>query len=139
MKTKVEEYLKSRLPGHLFIVDIQLNESKKHLSVFLDGDAGISVETCGEISKELEQLLEEGTDNSHNYTLNVSSAGIGTPLTNRRQFRKNVNQSIAVSTDENHFKGRLVLVGNDHLAIKDTKKEAVAIKMKDIREAIVEI
>lgn len=139
MKAKVEEYLKSRLPSHLFIVDIHLNESKKHLSVFLDGDAGISVETCGEISRELEQLLEEGIENSHNYTLDVSSAGIGTPLTNSRQFRKNVNQSIAVSTDENHFKGRLVLVGNDHLAIKDTKKEAVAIKMKDIREAIVEI
>lgn len=139
MRSVVEEYLKKRLPGYLFVVDIQLNESKNHLSVYLDGDAGISVETCAKISKELEQVLDEESNNAGQYTLDVSSAGIGSPLVNSRQFRKNVNQNIQVSTFENSYQGRLVLVGSDHLAIKNPNKETVAIKMKDIREAIVEI
>lgn len=135
----MEEYLEGRLPVYLFVVDISMNESKNHLSVYLDGDAGVSVETCGKISKELEKILDEESTTPGQYTLDVSSAGIGSPLVNRRQFKKNVNQNIQVSTSENYYQGQLVLVGNDHLAIKNPKKETMAIKMKDIREAIVEI
>jgi ribosome maturation factor RimP len=139
MKRIVEKYLKRRLPDYLFVVHIHENESKNHLSVYLDGDAGISVETCGNISKELEKVLNDESTTPDQYTLDVSSAGIGSPLVKNRQFKKNVNQNIQVSTAENYYQGRLVLVGNDHLAIKNPRKETVAIKMKDIREATVEI
>jgi ribosome maturation factor RimP len=139
MKAAIQDYLDAHLPDDLFIVDIQVSESKNQVSVFLDGDAGISVDTCGKVSKKLEKFLDEASEVPTAYTLNVSSAGLDKPLYYPRQFKKNVNRNINVTTENKNYQGRLVLVSNDHLMIQPSKQDAVVLKMNQIQKALVEI
>lgn len=139
MKTRILAYLEKHLPSDLFIVGVTLSKTNNHINVYLDGDAGITVDTCGKISRELESWLDEADEIPQEYTLNVSSAGLDHPLVNERQFKKNVNRNLSVQTVEAIYKGQLVLAGADGLMLKVPKKHPIPFKYSEIQEAKVEI
>lgn len=139
MKTVIEQFLTSHLSDDLFIVEIKVSESNNQINVFIDGDAGITIDTIGKLSRELERFLDDQPTIPHQYMLNVSSAGLDRPLVNTRQFKKNVNRDLRVIVSEDEYQGRLVLVSDDHLIVQPGRKESVVFRMEDIEEAYVEI
>jgi Uncharacterized protein conserved in bacteria len=139
MKADLEAYLTANLPDGIFVVDITVGKNNSHINIYLDGDAGLNVDTCGKVSRELETWLDEANQIPQQYTLNVSSAGVDQPLNKRRQFRKNVNRNLKVKTLTTEYTAKLVLVDNDNLVLKTDKGKAVPLAFEDVKDARVEI
>ena len=83
----------------LFIVGVGLkgNQGNQRLSIWLDGDNGVTIEQCSRVSRMLSSQLEEEELIRSKYTLEVSSAGLDIPLQLVRQYDKNVGRNLKVT------------------------------------------
>ncbi len=80
----------------LFIVDIRVKPTA-NIKVFLDADSGLTVEKCMSVNRRLRAALdEEGLFPEGDYSLEISSPGVGEPLTLPRQFTKNIGRTLEV-------------------------------------------
>lgn len=80
----------------LFLVDIELKTgSGNELWIYLDGeDRGVNLDECAEISRELGFLIDAHELLDTKFRLNVSSPGLSRPLSDSRQYVKNVGRVI---------------------------------------------
>jgi ribosome maturation factor RimP len=118
IKAIVEEHLKD---SDLFLVEVKVSGRNK-IMVFLDGDEGVPISRCAEISRYIESQLDRDIED---FELEVSSVGVDTPLTLPRQFKKNVGRDI-VFTDAEGKKVRSTLLEADEtgfVAEKETSKK----------------
>lgn len=114
----------------LFLVDISILDAKnsQKVVVHLDGDEGISIDTCAEISRKLGNLMEEEELISESYTLEVSSPGLDLPLKMHRQYIKNIGRRVKVLLQDNTtLKGELTQVSEQQIVLQEELK----IKSKD--------
>ncbi len=98
----VDEHLKD---SDLFLVEVKVSGRNK-IMVFLDGDEGVPISRCAEISRFIESQLDRDAED---FELEVSSVGVDTPLFLPRQFKKNVGRDI-VFTDVEGKKLRATLL-----------------------------
>ncbi|MCL4166078.1 UNVERIFIED_CONTAM: hypothetical protein GTU68_065842, partial [Idotea baltica] len=93
-KTKVTEILDTALIERpdLFLIDFSLN-SENHIKIIIDGDKGVLVEDCMYISRAIENDFDR---DEHDFSLEVMSAGAASPLTHKRQYKKNVKRTLSV-------------------------------------------
>ncbi len=88
----------------LFTGDIRLVEveyTKKndgmHLIVYIDKDSGITLEDCVDVSRLIDDKLEElNPTNDESYVLDVSSYGLDKPLKYDWQFKKYMDKLVNV-------------------------------------------
>jgi len=125
VKEKVTELLQPYLnEDQYFIVAIQVSPSRNRskIAILLDSDTGISIDECASISRRLGAQLEEmDLFNGAAFVLEVSSPGIGEPLTLHRQYRKNIGREVAVMlTDGTIRKGVLEDVNEARIVIRET-------------------
>lgn len=124
-----------------YVVEISVSDSKirRKVTVFLDSDAGITIDQCTAFSRTLGNQLEEIIEEA--FTLEVSSPGADSPLKFERQYVKNIGRSLRViKTDQTEVKGKLTEITNGSVVIepeakKKIKPEAVTIPLSEIREA----
>ena len=76
----------------LFLIDLTLHSDNK-ISVVIDGDNGVTVEDCMLMSRAIEHNLDREEDD---FSLDVASAGATSPLTNKRQYKKNIGRTLQV-------------------------------------------
>lgn len=83
----------------VYVVEVSVRgeRSSTVVEVFIDTDAGISLEQCSAVSRELSVLLDEENVIKGRYRLDVSSPGLGRPLTLLRQYRKNIGRACSVT------------------------------------------
>jgi len=139
------EYLSS----HLFLVNIEWKVGSKKVSIFVDGDNGVSIDECRMLSKHLSGHLDAMEYGEEPYTMEVSSPGAENPLTFFRQYPKHIGRELKVILLQNtELLGKLVKIEGDiiTLHLKDTKKDYKAketilkeINIKDIKESTVQI
>jgi ribosome maturation factor RimP len=132
-----------------FLIDIQAKKQK--VTVYVDADETMDFNKCRAISRYLEAKIEENKWLGEQYTLEVSSPGVGTPLKEVRQYPKNIGRVLAVTKlDDSTVEGLLKEVNEAHitiereLIIKEGKKkikktEQEEIPFENIKEAIVQI
>lgn len=103
-----------------YVVQIRLGRgSHPVLSVKADTDTGITLAQCTSISRAIGALLEDEPSMDFSYQLEVSSPGIGTPLTLHRQYVKNTGRNLRVlRTDGTELKGRLHAVAELHIELE---------------------
>ncbi|MEM9831847.1 MAG: ribosome maturation factor RimP [Bacteroidota bacterium] len=104
-----------------FLVDTRVNQTPAGTKVVIhiDGDEGISIDACAEVSRELANRLEEGDLMNGKYVLEVSSPGLDQPLKLHRQYRKNVGRTVKILTQDNQtVKGVLVDVLDEEIGIE---------------------
>jgi ribosome maturation factor RimP len=108
-------------------VDIQYHSNSKLLEVFMDGDQGIGIDQCAKLNRYLQGHLDEGGWIGDDYTLEISSPGIGTPLKLKRQYHKNIGRTLAVELTDDHVavKGILSEVKDDAIVISYEAKVPV--------------
>lgn len=97
-KEKVAQLLEQGLADkpHLFLIDVSISDSYK-INVTLDGDNGVTLQDCMDISRAIEHNLDrEEVD----FSLDVASAGVGSPLKLVRQYQNNVGRWLIVKTTE---------------------------------------
>lgn len=134
-----------------YLIDIQLSAKGNKLEVFMDSDSGITFEKCQRVSRYLEAHLDEGNWLGEDYTLEVSSPGIGRPLKLPRQYTKNIGRNIEIATKEGNKKEGKLVDATDFAATveemvetkegKKKKKEIIQtiIPYDDIKKAIIKI
>lgn len=101
-----------------FLVSAEVKPSNQIL-VFLDGNNGVPIEYCVQISRLIENTFDRENDD---FALEVSSAGIGQPFKVPRQYAKNVGRTIEVMTkDLNKITGILTEASETGFVVKEEK------------------
>jgi ribosome maturation factor RimP len=104
----------------LFLVDVKVGIGNR-IKVRVDSDESVLVQDCRALSKFIESNLDREKED---FELEVSSAGIDFPLTNIRQYIKNIGRSVQVLTvDGSTYKGKLLAATESEIEVANEKKE----------------
>ncbi|MBX2930827.1 MAG: ribosome maturation factor [Chitinophagaceae bacterium] len=105
-----------------FLVQLRIKPTN-NIKIFLDGDNGITIEKCISFNRKLYKLIEEaGLFSDGDYSLEVSSPGVGEPLKLHRQYVKNIGRCIEiVFNDDTKKEGKLLTVTDDTITIEYTE------------------
>ncbi len=127
LKDRVRNQLDEILEEEFFVVEISfLNKKpKSKLLVLVDGDQGISIDKCAEISRSLANYLEEANLIEQAFVLEVSSPGLDKPLKMQRQYHKNIGRLLKlVLKDGSTETGTLKEVADNQIVIeRDNNKK----------------
>jgi ribosome maturation factor RimP len=122
------------LPPDKYVVDVLISGKKipKRVLVVLDGDAGVTIDDCADVSRRLSKEFEDRAFfGEENYFLEVSTPGLDHPLKLKRQFHKNVGRKLRVKLQETQEEGRLTEVTEDDIVLL---QETGAGKHKEVNE-----
>lgn len=125
----------------LFVVDVKLkgNKGTQKLLVTLDGDHGVNIDQCAEVSRKLGKTIDEEGLIEDKYILEVSSAGLGAPLQMPRQFQRHQGKKLhLVLNDGRDLKGELISHSDEGISLKVGEKEEFYY-FKDIQKSVVEV
>ena len=148
-KNKVQELLDVALAERpeLFLVDLSINEANK-ISINLDGDQGVNLQDCIDISRTIENNLDR---EEQDFSLEVASAGVSSPLKFVRQYKKNIGRTLRVKTSSSDdLEAKLVAADEEKISLewqarepkkigkgKETVQKKGDILYENIKEAIV--
>lgn len=103
-----------------FVVDVLISGKKlpRRVMVILDGDQGVTIDDCANLSRVLSKELEDrayfGDDN---YLLEVSTPGLDHPLKFKRQYFKNIGRNLRVVQKEGTAEGKLREVTDEKIVL----------------------
>ena len=107
----------------LFLVDVKMHVNGK-LIILVDGDKGIGISDCVAISRYVGFKLEEENTIETAYNSEVSSPGVDTPLTQLRQYTKNIGRELGIKlADGTKKEGKLTALTEDAIVIEEKVKE----------------
>ena len=140
----IEEGLQEK--PSLFLVDFSISDSYK-ISVTLDGDNGVQLQDCIDISRAIDSNLDR---EEQDFSLEVASAGVSTPLKLVRQYKKNIGRTLKVKTATETIEAKLENVTEETILLswttrepkkigkgKETVEHKREIPFSEIKEAIV--
>ena len=132
----------------VFLIDLTITESMK-IIVTLDGDQGVTLQDCIDISRAIEQNLDR---EEQDFSLEVASAGVSTPLKLVRQYKKNIGRVLKVKTATDTIEAVLSEANEEFITLtwtarepkkigkgKETVEKKLALPYSEIKEAIVTI
>lgn len=136
---KVRELAESKLadPGH-FVVEVRYLDKHRpaRLLVILDGDKGVTIDACANMSRELSKVLDEQDFIKAAYLLEVSTPGLDHPLKMKRQYLKNVGRGLKVHLlTKEIVQGRLDSADEDKIVVEEQMKNVTrqaATKMTEV-------
>ena len=142
----LEEGLKEK--PSLFLVDLTITDAFK-VMVTLDGDNGVNLQDCIDISRAIDNNLDR---EEQDYSLEVASAGVSTPLKLVRQYKKNIGRTLKVKTATETIEALLEQVSDEAITLswtarepkkigkgKETVEHKREVPYSEIKEAIVTI
>lgn len=104
-------------PGK-FIVDVSVSlRGAQKVLVTIDGDNGVTIDDCADISRELGKVLDDSNLLKDSYTLEVSTPGLDQPLKLKRQYTKNIGRKLRIKLKETTVEGKLISVAPDEIVI----------------------
>ncbi len=145
-KDKVTELLQHALTlrEDLFLIDFTVGADNR-IKVVLDGDKGINLKDCMDVSRAIEHNLDREEED---FSLEVTSAGATEPLQLPRQYKKNVGRTLEVKTGQTVIKGNLTAANEEKITLewkarepkpvgkgKHTVQKKQEIVLADIKEA----
>jgi ribosome maturation factor RimP len=149
-KEKVAGLLEKALEERpsLFLIDFSITGANK-IMVTLDGDEGITLQDCIDMSRAIEHNLDREEED---FSLEVASAGATSPLTKPRQYKKNIGRILLVKTATGETEAELTDANEEFIVLewearepkqvgkgKETVQKRAEIPYQDIREAVVVI
>ncbi|MFP2996805.1 ribosome assembly cofactor RimP [Spongiivirga sp. MCCC 1A20706] len=103
----------------LFLIDFTISSDHKIL-VTIDGDKGVTLQDCMNISRGIEHNLDRDTVD---FGLEVTSAGATAPLQIPRQYKKNIGRKLSVKLVNDKVEGELVSADDNKIALKWKTRE----------------
>ena len=121
--------------GH-FIIDVVTSFKKNpgKVLVTVDGDKGIGIDDCAELSRDLSKALDETNLIPGAFNLEVSTPGLDQPLKSKRQYVKNIGRNVRVRMTDKTEEGKLTTVSDTGIQLTQTvgsgkKKEEATIEI----------
>jgi len=128
-------------------VSVSALSGPQKVTILLDGDQGVTIDDCAELSRSLTEVMEEQGLIGDNFTLEVSTPGVDKPLALKRQYARNTGRRLKIyRNDKSTLEGKLSEVREDSITVEvetgeGKKKEvnAVTIGFADIEKAVVQV
>lgn len=149
-KEKVYQLLEAGLQEKpaVFLIDLTITEAFK-IIVTLDGDQGVLLQDCIDVSRAIEQNLDR---EEQDFSLEVASVGVGSPLKLMRQYIKNIGRTLIVKLATETIEAQLIDANDNFITLawearepkkvgkgKETVQKKQEIPYSDIKEAIVTV
>ena len=132
----------------IFLIDLTISDTYK-IIVTLDGDKGVNLQDCIDISRVVDNNLDR---EEHDFSLEVASVGVGSPLKMIRQYKKNVGRTLIVKTDVEKIEAELIQANDETIVLswsarepkkigkgKETVQKTLEIPYSEIKEAVVTV
>ena len=122
-RSKVESLLEAALEEDqsLFLIDLKIG-SDNSIHITLDGDQGVTLKDCMNVSRAIEHNLDR---EEYDFSLEVASAGVGSPLLNSRQYIKNIGRKLRVESMEvSTLEGTLTAADKQAFTLEWKQREA---------------
>ncbi len=105
-----------------FLVSVRIRPVN-NIKVFLDADSGLNIDKCVKINRAMYRAIEEkGWFPDGNFSLEVSSPGVGEPLKLLRQYKKNVGRNVEVIlNDDTKKEGRMIDANEEFIQLEYTE------------------
>lgn len=118
----VEKLLQPLLADDIFLIEIKVKPTN-NFKIYLDADSGLGIEKCIKINRALYKQMEEmGLYPEGDFSLEVSSPGIGEPLKKHRQYLKNIGRDVeVVSNEEVKTSGKLIAATEENITVETTE------------------
>ena len=149
-KDKVNDLLTEVLQDKpsVFLIDLTITDSFKVI-VNIDGDNGVALQDCIDVSRAIENNLDR---EEQDFSLEVASVGVGSPLKMVRQYKKNVGRTLIVKLATQTIEAELVEANDNFIILswkarepkkigkgKETVQKRQEILYTEIKEAIVTV
>lgn len=119
----------------IFLVEVSVKPGNV-IRIQLDRPEGISIDACAEISRHMNEMLDRDVED---YSLEVSSPGVGTPFKVKQQYEKNRGHTVDVlQSDGTHLTGTLESISDEGivLEVKGTTKMIAFTEIKKTKRVI---
>lgn len=115
----------------VFLVDVSVSITNK-TSILLDADSGLNIAKCADVNRALYKFVQqEDIFEGNNFSIEVSSPGIGSPLKLVRQYVKNIGRTVEVIKKSGDvIAGKLLEVGRDSLKVEEIVRLGKKIEQK---------
>ncbi|NHM05865.1 ribosome assembly cofactor RimP [Flavobacterium sp. CYK-4] len=149
-REKVSQLLEAGLQEKpaIFLIDLTITDTFK-IIVTLDGDNGVQLQDCIDISRAIEHNLDR---EEQDFSLEVASVGVGSPLKLVRQYIKNIGRTLIVKLTTQTIEAQLVAANDNFITLawearepkkigkgKETVQKTMEIPYSEIKEAIVTV
>jgi len=115
----------------IFLVSVRIKPTN-NIKVFLDADAGLSIDKCVKINRAMYRIIEEKAwYPDGNFSLEVSSPGVEEPLKMLRQYKKNIGRNVAIVLNDGFSQeGKLLDASEARVLLEHTEgKNKKAVKI----------
>lgn len=132
----------------LFLINLTISDSFK-INITLDGDKGVTLQDCIDVSRAIENNLDR---EEQDYSLEVASVGIGSPLKLVRQYINNIGRTLIVKFDNQTIEAKLVNANDNFITLewearepkkigkgKETVQKSLELTYTAIKEAVVTV
>jgi len=121
LEEKVKDLLEKALNERpdLFLVDLAILDDNQ-IRVVIDGDNGVLVDDCIFISRAIEHNLDR---EEQDFSLEVTSSGVSSPIQNNRQYKKNIGRILKVNTETKELEGKLVQLDKESMVLEWKSRE----------------
>ncbi|MEC7265043.1 MAG: ribosome assembly cofactor RimP [Bacteroidota bacterium] len=121
LKEKVESLLNKALEERpsLFLIDFTVGGDNT-IKVVLDGDKGVSLQDCMDVSRAIEHNLDREEED---FSLEVASAGAASPMRFPRQYAKNIGRQLKVRANGQEMEGTLVDASENSITLEWKARE----------------
>lgn len=140
LEDKIVSYLEEIIDdSSIFLIEVKVSGKSplQKVKIILDGDDGVPIEKCAEVSRKLGAQIEESELIDSKYILEVSSPGLDQPLKQTRQYSKNVGRSLKIKLITGEVvQGKLLKVSEDGIVVSSetTTKKNKSKKVKNTEE-----
>jgi ribosome maturation factor RimP len=116
-----------------FIVEVVASLRKKpnKLIVIIDGDNGVTIDDCAELSRAISETLDKSEILKDPYMLEVSTPGLDHPLKLLRQYHKNKGRKVRVKHTNGVVEGVLIGVTEKEITLQEETGKG---KKKEVKE-----
>ncbi len=124
-------------PMDIEIVDVEFDKRAQTLTVYIDTDQGVDLDTCEKFHNAINDPIDEFDPSSGQpYTLNVSSPGLDRPFKTKRDFERNLQKEVEIKLfaplkGKKYIEGFLIGFDENTVTVK-TQKEEIKISLNKI-------
>lgn len=147
-RQRVENLLYEAFESHpeLFLIDLEITPDYS-VKVTIDGDRGVNLQDCMDVSRTIEHSLDR---EEFDFSLEVGSAGAGSPLKLPRQYTQHIGRTLKVFHQGTETEGVLSAANMENITLswsvrepkpigkgKHTVQKELVISFVDIEKATV--
>lgn len=124
-------------------LDVTPVGKRRLVRVTVDGDGpagrGPTLDDISDASREISEALDASSVMGEApFTLEVSSRGVGKPLTDVRHYRRNVGRLVSVELSDGKFAGRIKGVDGDVVTL-EVDGETRGVALAEVTKAVIQV